>query len=97
MLSNIPDALVHPDQGTGMAFYSNFITKMGVSHRQGGSGELAALGIYGFGDDYSQTISDYNNWHTLRRVMVVGNVNTIKTGISICKQRIKDWGNWLLP
>ena len=98
MLCNIPDALERPDEGICMAFYSHFDTLYEISRRRGGE-DLTLVTMVGHysstidTNDPNQVISDFN-WHTLRRIMAVGNVNTVKAVISIANQRITDWGNW---
>lgn len=101
MLCNIPDALERPNEGICMAFYSHFATYAEVSRRRGGREDLTLINLAG--DDGLWVPDYYTNhnkyirgfdWHTLRRIMAVGNVNTVRAVISIANQRITDWGNW---
>ncbi len=88
MLSNIDNAHTNPSSGTGMAFYSHTDTWLIVQNR----GYLTLVSTLG-ALNYDTYISD-SNWHTLVRVMGVGNLNTIKGVIAKANEKITSWGNW---
>lgn len=94
MLSNTPFALVEPNGGVGIAIYSNFTAVLGASSRFGGR-PLVALGITGESSQNSEIQMTKNKWYTVRRVVAVGNFNSIKETIRQANVKIHDWGTWL--
>ncbi len=92
MLSNINNAHTNPSSGTGMAFYSHKKTWLIVGRRPTvTSGNLTLIGTLG---EINDRLIEDTNWHTLVRVMAVGNLNSIKSSINKANQKIPSWGNW---
>ncbi len=94
MLSNTPYALVEPNNGVGIAIYSNFTAILGASSRFGNR-PLVALGITGETNQNIEIKMQKNKWYTVRRVIAVGNLNSVKEVIRQANTKIYDWGNWL--
>lgn len=93
-LATTPNAHIQQQTGFGMAFYSSFTTGMTISHRKGVRGiDLTLIAMVGDVHGGTSTISDSYS-RTIRRVMVVGNMQTMRSAISTAKQKITDWGNW---
>ena len=93
MLCNIADALERPNDGFCMAFYSNFVALADVGHRRGKQ-DLTLISLLGdSGNGFGGHLIDFD-WYTIRRILAVGNVNTIRAVINIANLNITDWGNW---
>ena len=92
-LLNVPNAHLDNNAGFGMAFYSHTWTGMAVSHRFTGSHHLTLIDMVGEPHGTQTQITDFN-WRVLRRLMVVGNIATMRAAIQISESRITDWGNW---
>jgi hypothetical protein len=93
-LSSAANAIEDEGAGVGMAFYSHVTTGLIVSHRKGaGRVDLTLISTVGERHGSTNRISDFG-LRTLRRIMVVGNLGTMKAAIGIAQNRITDWGNW---
>jgi hypothetical protein len=95
MLSSQSNAVGDPLSGVGMAFYSNFTMNGGLSHRAEPTMHLTAMWLVGSNDGTHIIPTTDFNWYSLRRVVAVGNLGTIRTAID--QVRVKagsNWGNW---
>lgn len=91
MLCTLSDAIQRSTQGICMAFYSDKSVPLVVSHRRGARYDLTLLGATGSAD--GSQIADYEK-HSLRRIMMVGNVGSVASGFTQAKYLFSDWGNW---
>lgn len=91
MLHTHPDANATPDSGMGIVIYTNDTVEMVMSRRTGARFNLGYMAATGSGNA-SETITD-TNWHKWRRIVVVGNLNTIKNSIRQAKSHLGS-GSW---
>ena len=83
-----------PNSGYGMAFYSNFPTNVGASHRLSVI-HLTAMSMEGSTDVTHIIPTTDFNWYTVKRIVAVGNLPTIKTAIDQTRTKLgSNWGNW---
>lgn len=94
MLCTRDDAVTHPGDGLCVALYSHEGSLMQASRRDGAIHSLTALAAIG-GDDVHPVIADFD-WHTQRRLMVVGTPDSIASGIAWAEAWLKpgDWQRW---
>jgi len=91
MLHTHPNANATPESGMGIIIYTNDTVEMVMSRRTGATFNLGYMAATGSGRS-SETITD-TNWHKWRRIVVVGNLNTIKNSISQAKAHLGS-GAW---
>jgi hypothetical protein len=94
MLCNRDDAVAHPDAGVCVAIYSHEGSLMQASRRDGAIHSLTALAAIG-GDKDQPLITDFE-FHTQRRLVVVGNPDTIASGVAWAETWLKpdSWQRW---
>jgi hypothetical protein len=94
MLCNRDDAVAHPDAGVCVALYSHEGSLMQASRRDGAIHSLTAIAAIG-GDKDQPLITDFE-FHTQRRLVVVGNPDTVASGIAWAETWLKpdSWQRW---
>jgi len=77
--------------GTCMAFYADRLTAIAVSHRASDN-NLTLMGMLG-DVSINADIAD-QNWHTLRRLVAVGNPNTVRAVITQTRSKVDNLSSW---
>lgn len=94
MLCTRDDAVAHPKEGVCVALYSHEGSQMQASRRDGAIHSLTALAAIG-GNAEQPLITDFD-FHTERRLLVVGNPDTVASGIAWAEAWLKPegWQRW---
>ena len=91
-LSNELDAINNPTSGDGIAIYANGTTTFVVGKRTGQSENLSYVAAVGSTNGSLEIEDDY--WHGWRRLVIIGNLNTIKSAIDETVAEIGGTGDW---
>jgi hypothetical protein len=94
MLCTRDDATTRPQDGLCVAIYSHEGSQMQASRRNGAIHSLTALAAIG-GNEDQPLITDFD-FHTQRRLVVVGNPDTVASGIAWAETWLKPdgWQRW---
>jgi hypothetical protein len=86
--------VTHPTEGICVALYSHEGSMMQASRRDGAIHSLTAIAAIG-GDEAQPFITDFE-FHTERRLVAIGNPDTIASGIAWAETWLKpeDWRRW---
>jgi len=91
-VSNESDAIGNPNSGSGIGIYANGVTTFVAGKRTGASNNLSYIAALGGTSAATDIEDDY--WHGWRRLVLVGNLNTIKSVIDDAVTEIGGSGDW---
>lgn len=91
-VSNESNAISNPSSGSGIGIYVNGITSFAAGKRTGQSNDLVYIAA--LGDDSSSVQFNDDYWHGWRRLVVVGNLQTVKNSIDQAVSHIGGSGDW---